>query len=149
MITHFSLFSADQKWSSNHYFMFIKSLFDVYQIIIWWSLNDNLMFIWCLFDVYLMFIWWLLKLRKVATGLGEPDHEQSQTGRQLLVHLRGPESKIWFVANHLLFSIDNPSLMILSLFVRLSANTPDNQRIMNGYSEITDNHVSIFLEGSA
>ena len=79
-------------------------------------------------------------------GLGEPDHGQSQTGRQLLVHLRGPESKIRFVANHLLFSIDNPSLMILSLFVRLSANTPDNQRIMNGYSEITDNHVSIFLE---
>ena len=146
MLIYFSLFSADQKWSSNHYLMFIKLLFDVYQIIIWCLSNHYLMIIEWLFDVYLMFIWWWLKLRKVATGLGEPDHEQSQTGRQLLVNLRGPESKIRFVANHLLFSIDNPSLMILSLSVRLSANNPDNQRIMNGYSVIADNHVSIFLE---
>ena len=88
----------------------------------------------------------LLKLGKVATRLGEPVLEQSQTGRQVLVTLRGPESKIQFVSNHPIFSIDNPSLMIPSLSVRLSANNPDNQRIMNGYSIIADNHVSIFLE---
>ena len=126
--------------------MIIKSLFDAYQIIIWCLSNHYLMIIEWLFDVYLMFIWWWLKLRKVATGFCEPDHKHSQTGGQVWVTLRGPESKILFVANHPLFSINNPSLMILSLSVRLSANTPDNQRIMNGYSVIADNHVSIFLE---
>ena len=68
----------------------------------------------------------------MATGFGEPDHEQSQTGGQVWVPIRGPESKIRFVANHLLFTVNNPSLMILSLSVRLSADPPDNQRIMNG-----------------
>ena len=130
-------------WLSKHHLTIIERLFDVYRIIIWRSLNVYLMFItslfddhwmiiWCLFAVYLMIILRLLKFGKVDTRLGEPVLEQSQTGRQVLVTLRGPESKIWFVANHPQFSIDNPNLMILSLSVRLSADTPDNQRIMNG-----------------
>ena len=60
----------------------------------------------------------LLKLGKVATRLGEPVLEQSRTGRQVLVTLRGPKSKIRFQANYPLFTLDNPSLMILSLSVR-------------------------------
>ena len=62
----------------------------------------------------------------------------------VLQTLRGPESKIGFVAKYPLLTVDNPSLMILSLFVWLSANTPDYQRIMKGYSKMANNPASVF-----
>ena len=62
----------------------------------------------------------------------------------VLQTIRGPESKIGFVAKYPLLTVDNPSLMILSLFVWLSANTPDNQRIMKGYSKMANNPASVF-----
>ena len=71
-----------------------------------------------------MIILRLWKLGKVATRLGESVLEQSPTGRQVLVTLRGPDLKIRFVINHPVFLIDNLSLMIFSLSDRLSANTP-------------------------